>query len=99
LESEGRVNLTFGGNFAPHKLFTITALVDDPIVGQALTLELPPGVERMEGAETQPVALAPEQGRGVVLWKARLHQLGQFPLRIRSNNGTVTTRILNVTTK
>ena len=50
LESEGRVHLTFGGSFEPNKLFTITAQVDDPIVGQALTLVLPAEIERVEGS-------------------------------------------------
>ena len=53
--AEGNVRLTFGGSFEPNKLFTLSARVDDAGDGQALTLELPPGLARVEGAETQPV--------------------------------------------
>lgn len=96
-ESEGRFNIVLGGSFEPGKLFTIAAYVDDPAVGQSLTLELPPGMERREGKEIQPVSPASEERpQGVVLWKARVLQTGRFPLRIRSTTGLVQTKTITI---
>ena len=64
--------------------------------GQALTLELPPGLQRVEGAETQPVAEGAD-GNGTVLWKARVLQSGTHTLRVRTSHGTVYTRTLTIT--
>src|SRR5262249_25117967 len=41
--AEGPAQLTFGGNFEPGKLFSLTARVQDAGEGQTLTLELPTG--------------------------------------------------------
>jgi hypothetical protein len=96
-ESEGRVSIDFGGSFEPNKTFTVTAYVDDPIDGQSLTLLLPPGVERVDGKDTQAVPAPGETGQSVVLWRCRLTQPGTYPLRIRSSNGVTQTRIVTVT--
>src|SRR5262249_40211797 len=66
-ESEGRVGLSFGGSFEPGKQFSITATVEDPAPGQMLTLELPKGMERIEGSERQPVPPARETGTSLVV--------------------------------
>lgn len=96
-ESEGRFNLVLGGSFEPGKLFTIAAYVQDPAPGQALTLELPPGMERMEGKEIQPVNPATEdRPESVVLWKARVVRTGQFPLRVRSSTGLSRTKTITI---
>jgi hypothetical protein len=96
-ESEGRFNLVLGGSFEPGKLFTIAAYVQDPATGQSLTLELPPGMERMEGKEIQPVAPASEdRPESMVLWKARVLKTGQFPLRVRSNTGLTQTKLISI---
>src|SRR5207244_3678750 len=89
--------LTFGGNFEPGKLFTLAARVAAPGEGQALTLELPPGLERVEGAETQPVPAAAADGAALVLWKARVLRPGTYVVRVHSGNGTVYTRTLTIT--
>jgi hypothetical protein len=96
-EDEGKVSVALAGNFEPNKLFTVTAYVNDPIEGQNLTLELPKGVQRVDGRETQAVPLAsPDQENSVVLWRCRVLEPGTFPIRIRSSNGTTLTRELSV---
>jgi hypothetical protein len=95
-ESEGRVNLALGGSFEPNKQFTITAYVEDPLPGQTLTLELPKGMERVEGKELQPVPPPGDEGAGLVLWKARVLETGTFPLRVRSSNGLTLTRHITI---
>src|SRR5260370_34144901 len=54
-EGDGQVAVVFGGSFEPGKLFTVAAYVQDPANGQSLTLELPTGMQRVEGKERQPV--------------------------------------------
>jgi hypothetical protein len=93
-ESEGRFTVALGGSFEPGKQFTIAATVVDPAPGQVLTLELPPGMERLEGKEMQPVEN--EREHSMVLWKARVLQPGVFPLRIRSSTGITQTKTISV---
>jgi hypothetical protein len=96
-ENDGRFNLVLGGSFEPGKLFTITAYVPDPAPGQSLTLELPAGMERIEGKEIQPVVPAAEDHpQSVVLWKARVLRTGQFPLRVRSSTGITQTKLIQI---
>lgn len=96
-ESEGRVGLTFGGSFEPGKLFTLTATVDDPISNQTLELELPAGMEIVEGKRVQPVPEpAADTATSVVLWKCRVTELGEHTLRIRSSSGVTQTRTITV---
>src|SRR5262245_4951795 len=46
-EPDDNITLSRGGSFEPGKLFSVLATVDDPVPGQALALELPPGMERV----------------------------------------------------
>ena len=78
--------LTVGGSFVPGKIITITAQVDFPVPGQALTLLLPPGLRRVEGKEIQPVTLSPTSS-SLVLWKVRAQEPGSFTVRVRSSTG------------
>jgi hypothetical protein len=94
-ENDGRVNIVLGGSFESNKLFTVTAYVDDPVPSQTLTLELPAGMQRVEGKELQPVPPPSPAGTSVVLWKARMLRLGDFDLRVRSSTGS--TRIKKIT--
>src|SRR5262249_18632435 len=96
MQNEGRMKVQLGGSFEPGKLFTIAATVFDPMPGQTLTLELPAGMERVEGREMQPVPAASEQAASMVMWKARVRELGQFPIRIRSNSGVTQTKIVTI---
>ncbi len=95
-ENDGRVSIDLGGSFEPGKLFTIAAFVDDPLPNQTLTLELPDGMERVEGRAVQPVAPAADSGASVVLWKARVLRTGDFVLTIRSSSGVTQTKEISI---
>jgi hypothetical protein len=95
-ESEGKVSVNFAGSFEPNKEFTITAYVDDAVEGQSLSLELPKGLERLDGKSTQPVPLGTGDGASVVLWKARVQELGTYPVVIRSSNGVTYTKTITI---
>jgi hypothetical protein len=90
-DSEGVVSLKLTGSLLPNKIFTVTATVDDPMPNQTLRLELPAGMELVEGKATQAVPLPSEIGVSVVMWKARTTQLGEHNLRVHSTSGSVTT--------
>jgi len=49
------------------------------------------------GALALAPAPLPDQGQSLVMWKCRVQQLGDFPIRIRSTNGVTT--LVNVTIK
>lgn len=97
-ESEGRFQMSLGGSFEPGKVCTISAVVADPSLGQTLTLELPKGMQRLEGKEVQPVAaLTDDQEYSTVLWKARVVEPGAYPIRIRSSTGVTLTKVVTIT--
>jgi len=96
-ENEGKVSVVLGGSFEPDKLFSIMAYVNDPVEAQSLTLELPPGMERVEGREIQPVPPASGENTSIVSWRARVLRTGTFPLRIRSSNGVTYTKLVTIT--
>ena len=96
-ESEGRIRPVFGGSFEPNKMFTLAAYVDDQISNQSLELELPAGMELVEGKRVQPVPLPPpDSTTSLVLWKCRVKELGEHALRIRSSNGVTPTRTITI---
>jgi hypothetical protein len=88
-ENEGRVSIGLAGSFEPGKLFTIAAQVEDPVPDQVLAIDLPPGLERVEGREIEPVAAPGEAGSSMVLWKARVVRPGDYEIRVRSSSGTI----------
>jgi len=94
---DGDLAIQLGGSFEPGKLFTIAAQITDPAAGQSLTLELPPGMERIEGNEHQAVPAIDEDGNTMVLWKARVLKTGQYNLRVRSSTGITQTKIITIT--
>lgn len=86
-----------GGSFEIGKTFTISALVSDPAEGQTLKLELPKGLERIEGKDIQPVPLSVgDTSESMILWKGRVLEYGRFPIQIRSSAGVTKTTILTV---
>jgi hypothetical protein len=98
-ETTGRLGVTLGGSFEPGQVFTITAYVTNPAPNQTLTLELPAGLERVEGAPTQPAQVPAGGGRNataVVSWKAKVQQTGVFPLRVRSSTGVAQTKTITI---
>jgi cyclophilin family peptidyl-prolyl cis-trans isomerase len=58
-----------GAVLAVGRAMTITAHVEYPAQGQFLTLELPAGLEFIEGKEIQPVAAIPEVSASFVTWR------------------------------
>jgi cyclophilin family peptidyl-prolyl cis-trans isomerase len=86
--------LAFSGSRAPGKLISITAQVDFPCRGQALTLELPPGLSLVEGKEIQPVPIS--SAPTLVLWKVRAVEPGEFAVSVRSNMGVIRSQTLKV---
>jgi hypothetical protein len=97
MHSESPVRLHFGGSFEPSKLFTITAYLDEPPGNQTLALELPPGIELVEGKSMQPVPQPlPETPTSLVLWKCRVQELGQHTLRIRGSDGVTHARTITI---
>jgi hypothetical protein len=69
--------------------FIISAHVEHPLRGQALTLELPDGLERVDGKEIQPVAVDAESNSSFVTWRVRGLRPGEFESKVRSSSGTV----------
>ena len=70
--------------------------MDDAVEGQSLTLELPKGMQRTAGKDTQAVPAPDTLGQSVVLWKGRVLELGTHELRIRSSNGVTYTRTITI---
>jgi hypothetical protein len=95
-ENEGRVSLQVNGSFEIGKQFTVTAYVNDPLESQSLTLDLPAGLTRVDGKETQAVPAASEMNSSVVLWKVRVDQVGEFPFKVRSSNGMIYNTVLKI---
>lgn len=93
----GQVSVAFGGSFEPGKLFTVTAQIEDPSPGEDLTLEVPDGMQVVEGRERQPVPLAAGESPSVVLWKCRVLRPGDFRLTLRSSAGVTLTRRISIT--
>jgi len=87
-------SLALSGPLTPGKLITITAQVDFPSAGQALTLVLPPGLTCVEGKEIQPVPTS--SGPTLVVWKVRAAEPGEFAVSVRSNTGIVRSQTVKV---
>lgn len=97
-DNEGRFQMALGGSFEPGKMFTVSALVADPSLGQTLSLDLPAGMVRVEGREVQPVApLSLDNEYSTVLWKCRVVEPGTHTIRIRSSSGITQTKVVAVT--
>jgi hypothetical protein len=96
--NEGRFEMALGGSFEPGKIFNVSAVVADPGLGQTLALDLPKGMQRLEGKEVQAVApLSDEQEYSTVLWKCRVMEPGEYKIRIRSSTGITETKIVTIT--
>jgi hypothetical protein len=97
LEGEGRVELALGGSFEPGKSFKVMAHVSDPAAGQVLSLELPPGMELVEGKQIQPVPPPlGEEPVSMVVWRARVLRTGDFTVRVHSNTGVTQGKLVTI---
>jgi hypothetical protein len=94
-DGDGAMSVVLGGSFEPGKVFTVAAYIQEPAFCQSLTLELPDGMEPVEGKQSQPVTMA-EDGNSMVLWKARVQRTGKFTLRVRSSTGVTQTKIITI---
>lgn len=68
-------------------VITITAQVEHPVRGQSLQIELPPGLERVEGKEIQPVIAFADLNASFVAWRVRGMRAGDYECTVRSNSG------------
>ncbi|MFO0966630.1 MAG: hypothetical protein U0793_13735 [Gemmataceae bacterium] len=95
--AEGQFKINFSGSFEIGKAFSVAAVITDPAPGQTLELELPKGMEFLEGRHVQPVPEAVgESGYSMVLWKGRVTEYGRFPIRIKSSTGVTKTKMLTL---
>ncbi len=83
----GRFNLLLGGDFAPGKVFTVSAQVFKPLPGQTLTLVLPDNLQRVAGQEKELIPAAGNDDQSTVAWKVQVAEPGKFPVRVQSSTG------------
>jgi hypothetical protein len=95
---DGRFDVALGGSFEPGKTFRVSALVHDPAPGQVLSLELPEGMELVDGKELQPVPPPlGEETVSLVVWQARVRQPGEYAVRVLSNTGVTQGKRVRIT--
>lgn len=90
-EAGGALGLSVGGSFTPGGEFSLTAEVRNPVRGQTLTLELPPGFSLVSGRTTEavpPPAANLSARISPVTWRIKAGpNTGAFPLRVQSSTG------------
>jgi predicted secreted protein len=92
----GRFALALDGSFEPGQVFGVRATVSDALPKQTLTLNLPPGLERVGGQATEPVPAADKGGTSVVTWKVKVLQPGTHAVRVVSSTGLALTKTLRI---
>ncbi len=96
--TEGRIGTTTVSNAVTGRSFPVTVYVQDPVKGETLTLESPPGVD-IEGARTvavPPIPAASKERTSIVTWMAKVPAAGKFEFTIRSSTGETQRQTLNV---
>ena len=68
------------------RTFMLFAQVGHPQAGQTLALELPAGVECVEGKRVQPIAVS-EFGETIVAWRLRCRDAGEVTVTVVGNSG------------
>jgi predicted secreted protein len=96
VSSNDKLGLTLGGSFEPGQLFTATAYVENPVPGQTLRLELPEGLSREEGAETQNVVMPKVGKTSIVTWKIKVEHPGEFRLKVLSSTGLSQSKTISI---
>jgi hypothetical protein len=97
-EGTGKLGVTLSsGDYDPGKSFTVTAYVGNPVLKQTVTLELPPGLERIEGEASQPAAAGGQRNATVILtWRVKVQRTGVFRLKVRSSTGQSQTKTITI---
>src|SRR6185295_291368 len=92
----GTLAVSLDGNYDIGQSFTVLAYVNKPVAGQTVTLELPPGLERIKGEQSQKVP-APNVGNtSIVSWEAKVLQTGVFPVKVKSSTGVTHTKTITI---
>lgn len=85
---QGELRLTVDGQFQVGKTFSVLAYVNRPRPGQSLTLKLPPGLERLEGKDVEPVPAAKAgTDTSTVTWRVQATKPGRFTIAVAASNG------------
>ena len=95
----GKLVVALDGSFAPGDVFSVQGKVTDPVPGQTLTLILPAGLDRVEGAAEQAVPPLPggvKTGTTLVTWKAKVREPGKYPIRVQSSTGVTQTKTITI---
>jgi hypothetical protein len=89
--------LAIDGSFKPGGELTVTALVNDPVSGEAVTLAVPGGFAVL-GDVTQAVPAAGPAGsrNRPVTWKVRAGALGSHTLRVQSSTGVAQEKTIRI---
>jgi len=84
----GYVTMTLKQPLAPGKAFTVIGTVINPLPGQTLTLQLPPGLRLAgkEGEQAVPVERVKDRAT-VIDWQVMVDQPGTYPMRLVSSTG------------
>jgi hypothetical protein len=101
-EGGGRLLLSLGGPLVPGGEFTLTALVHNPLPGERLTLELPPGFRLATGEASQavpPVPVSATRPTSPVTWRVRAGSDGRYDLRVRSSAGATQNQPVTIRTR
>jgi cyclophilin family peptidyl-prolyl cis-trans isomerase len=77
---------TTSGPLVTGRTFILFAHVGLPQAGQTLTLELPAGVECVEGRLLQPVAIT-DFGESIVTWRLRCRDVGETTVTVIGSGG------------
>jgi hypothetical protein len=93
--SNDKLGVTLGGSFEPGQNFTVSAYVENPIIGQTLKLDLPAGLRRTDGAETQNVAIGGNK-TSIVTWKVLVERTGEFKLKVSSSTGLTQAKTISI---
>lgn len=91
-----KLGVTLGGSFEPGQQFTVTAYVENPAPGQTVRLELPAGLRRRAGEETQTVPAARRNAPSLVTWKVEVQETGTFRLVVHASTGISQAKTISI---
>lgn len=99
-EGGGELAITAGGDFTVGGVFNVTALIQDPRIGQTATLELPPEFTLVGGNKTENVPSAAGASRtSPVTWRVRASKAGSFPIKVTTSTGKSQTKDIRILEK